>query len=176
MARLKQAYYGSCFVASCMHLQLKKLTHSLQKGPIKFQWHGPMGPYLIIPRKYPAKVDKLVSFAHRHLENAVHLFHCPTFSPLLTATDVPYLVIYSLRNTWSCIVWYFVLDSCFSYIVFNIAPTIIDIIIAVVYFLTQFNAWFALIVFITMVLYLGECLGHHGSVIRWVSSSPWFCI
>ena len=31
----------------------KNLTHSLQKGPIKFQWHGLMGPYLIIPRKYP---------------------------------------------------------------------------------------------------------------------------
>ena len=25
MARLKQAYYGSCFAASCMHLQLKKV-------------------------------------------------------------------------------------------------------------------------------------------------------
>ena len=55
MVRSKQTYYGSCFVASYnATIEKKKLTHSLQKGPIKFQWHGPMGPYLIIPRKYPA--------------------------------------------------------------------------------------------------------------------------
>ena len=55
MARSKQTYYGSCFVASYIYKVTieKKWTHSLQKGPIKFQWHGPMGPYLIIPRKYP---------------------------------------------------------------------------------------------------------------------------
>lgn len=43
-----------------------------------------------------------------------------------------------------------------SYILFNIAPTIIDIIIAIVYFLAAFGPWFALIVFVTMALYLGE--------------------
>ena len=42
----------------------------------------------------------------------------------------------------------------FSYILFNIAPTIIDIIIAIIYFLAAFGPWFAVIVFITMVLYL----------------------
>ena len=31
MARLKQAYYGSCFVASCMHLQLKKVDPFITK-------------------------------------------------------------------------------------------------------------------------------------------------
>ena len=46
--------------------------------------------------------------------------------------------------------------SCFSYIVFQVLPTVADIIIAVVYFLTAFDAWFALIVFVTMLLYLGE--------------------
>jgi ATP-binding cassette subfamily B (MDR/TAP) protein 6 len=37
---------------------------------------------------------------------------------------------------------------------FNILPTIADIIIAIVFFLTAFNAWFALIVFVAMFLYL----------------------
>ena len=46
--------------------------------------------------------------------------------------------------------------SVFSYIMFNILPTIADITIAIVYFLTSFNAWFALIVFVAMALYLGE--------------------
>ena len=31
MARLKQAYYGSCFLASCMHLQLKKVDAFITK-------------------------------------------------------------------------------------------------------------------------------------------------
>ena len=43
-----------------------------------------------------------------------------------------------------------------SYILFNIAPTIIDIIIAIIYFLTAFGPWFALIVFVTMALYLSK--------------------
>ena len=47
---------------------------------------------------------------------------------------------------------------CFacSYIVFSILPTIADILIAIVYFLSYFNAWFGLIVFVAMALYLGE--------------------
>ena len=43
----------------------KKLTHSLQKGPIKFHWHGPMGPYLIIPRKYPAILVLIFGVVYR---------------------------------------------------------------------------------------------------------------
>lgn len=48
--------------------------------------------------------------------------------------------------------------NCFlcSYIIFSILPTIADILIAIIFFLTVFNAWFALIIFVTMVLYLGE--------------------
>ena len=45
MARLKQAYYGSCFVASCMHLQLKKnWPIHYKKGPSNFSdmAHGPI--------------------------------------------------------------------------------------------------------------------------------------
>ena len=41
-----------------------------------------------------------------------------------------------------------------SFINFSILPTMIDIVIAVVYFSTEFSLWFGLIVFITMVLYL----------------------
>ena len=37
MVLSKQTYYGSCFVASYYATIEKKLTHSLQKGPIKFQ-------------------------------------------------------------------------------------------------------------------------------------------
>ena len=47
MARLKQAYYGSCFVASCMHLQLKKVDPFITKRAhqILVVWaHGPI-PY-----------------------------------------------------------------------------------------------------------------------------------
>ncbi|KOB75386.1 ATP-binding cassette transporter subfamily B [Operophtera brumata] len=46
------------------------------------------------------------------------------------------------------------IDNLLSYILFSITPTIIDILVAVVYFITQFNAWFGLIVFSTMVLYI----------------------
>eukprot|EP00795_Rhopilema_esculentum_P006771 gene6771-12337_t len=46
------------------------------------------------------------------------------------------------------------IDSLLSYILFQIFPTIADIGVAVVFFATAFNGWFALIVFLTMVLYL----------------------
>lgn len=46
------------------------------------------------------------------------------------------------------------IDNLLSYILFSIAPTLIDIMIAVVYFVLQFNVWFGLIVFSTMILYI----------------------
>ncbi|XP_051983424.1 ATP-binding cassette sub-family B member 6 [Xyrauchen texanus] len=46
------------------------------------------------------------------------------------------------------------INSLLSYIVFSIIPTIADIVIAIVYFISNFNAWFGLIVFICMALYL----------------------
>ncbi|XP_073956804.1 ABC transporter ATP-binding protein/permease Hmt-1 isoform X2 [Choristoneura fumiferana] len=46
------------------------------------------------------------------------------------------------------------IDNLLSYILFSITPTIVDIIIAIVFFISQFNAWFGLIVFSTMVLYI----------------------
>uniref|UniRef100_A0AAV2LAU3 ABC transmembrane type-1 domain-containing protein n=1 Tax=Knipowitschia caucasica TaxID=637954 RepID=A0AAV2LAU3_KNICA len=46
------------------------------------------------------------------------------------------------------------INSLLSYIVFSIFPTIADIVIAIIYFITNFNAWFGLIVFVCMTLYL----------------------
>ena len=39
---------------------------------------------------------------------------------------------------------------------FQIFPTIADIIVALVYFLLMYDAYFALIIFVTMALYLGK--------------------
>ncbi|XP_070813965.1 ATP-binding cassette sub-family B member 6 [Chaetodon trifascialis] len=46
------------------------------------------------------------------------------------------------------------INSLLSYIVFSILPTIADIIISIVFFITNFNAWFGLIIFVCMTLYL----------------------
>ncbi|KAL1123651.1 hypothetical protein AAG570_002727 [Ranatra chinensis] len=46
------------------------------------------------------------------------------------------------------------INNLLSYIIFNIFPTITDIFIAVVYFITLFNIWFGIIVFFTMVFYI----------------------
>ncbi|XP_068102109.1 ATP-binding cassette sub-family B member 6 [Hyperolius riggenbachi] len=46
------------------------------------------------------------------------------------------------------------INSLLSYIVFSIVPTIADIIIGIIYFTSSFNAWFGLIIFICMTLYL----------------------
>uniref|UniRef100_A0A3Q2PYW5 ATP-binding cassette sub-family B member 6 n=1 Tax=Fundulus heteroclitus TaxID=8078 RepID=A0A3Q2PYW5_FUNHE len=46
------------------------------------------------------------------------------------------------------------INSLLSYIVFSIFPTIADIVISIIYFVTYFNAWFGLIVFICMTCYL----------------------
>ena len=49
-------------------------------------------------------------------------------------------------------------NNLLSYLLFNILPTIADIIIAIVYFATAFNPWFSLIVFVTMAIYMGNWL------------------
>lgn len=51
---------------------------------------------------------------------------------------------------------FFFPSSTYSYIVFSIFPTIADIVISIIYFITYFNAWFGLIVFVCMTLYLSE--------------------
>lgn len=40
---------------------------------------------------------------------------------------------------------------------FNVLPTLADITIGIIYFSMFFNAWFGLIVFLCMSLYLSEC-------------------
>ncbi|VDL62184.1 unnamed protein product [Hymenolepis diminuta] len=45
-------------------------------------------------------------------------------------------------------------SSVLSYLFFNIAPTIIDILVGIVYFITAFNFWYGLIVFLTMTFYI----------------------
>lgn len=50
------------------------------------------------------------------------------------------------------------INNLLNYILFSIAPTIIDILIAVVFFAVTFNYWFGLIVFLTMLLYIRKRL------------------
>lgn len=51
-------------------------------------------------------------------------------------------------------------DSHYQYLTpvshHSILPTVVDIVIAVVYFTAAFNYWFGIIVFITMASYLGK--------------------
>nr|CAG4648537.1 EOG090X02PU [Polyphemus pediculus] len=46
------------------------------------------------------------------------------------------------------------INGLLSYLLFNILPTIADILIAIIYFATAFNPWFSLIVFVTMAIYM----------------------
>ncbi|XP_063595546.1 ATP-binding cassette sub-family B member 6-like [Penaeus indicus] len=46
------------------------------------------------------------------------------------------------------------INTLLQYIIFNILPTVIDIIVAVIYFTAAFNYWFGIIVFVTMATYL----------------------
>nr|CAD7409754.1 unnamed protein product [Timema poppensis] len=46
------------------------------------------------------------------------------------------------------------INNLLNYILFSIVPTIVDILIAVIYFVSSFNGWFGLIVFTTMLLYI----------------------
>lgn len=46
------------------------------------------------------------------------------------------------------------INNLLNYIIFSILPTIIDILVAVIFFISAFNWWFGLIVFVTMGLYI----------------------
>lgn len=50
------------------------------------------------------------------------------------------------------------INNLLNYILFSMLPTIIDIIVAVVFFIAAFNIWFGLIVFTTMVLYISATI------------------
>ena len=49
------------------------------------------------------------------------------------------------------------INNLLNYIIFSITPTIVDLIVAVIYFTYMFNWWFGLIVFLTMFLYICKC-------------------
>ncbi len=46
------------------------------------------------------------------------------------------------------------INNLLSYVLFNIAPTLADIGVAVIYFIVAFDGWFGLIVFTTMISYI----------------------
>lgn len=46
------------------------------------------------------------------------------------------------------------INNLLSYVLFSILPTLVDIGVAVVYFVVAFDAWFGLIVFVTMISYI----------------------
>ncbi|XP_076242345.1 ABC transporter ATP-binding protein/permease Hmt-1 [Calliopsis andreniformis] len=50
------------------------------------------------------------------------------------------------------------INNLLNYIIFSIIPTIVDIIVAIVFFISAFNKWFGLIVFITMSLYIASTI------------------
>ncbi|XP_018350877.1 PREDICTED: ATP-binding cassette sub-family B member 6, mitochondrial [Trachymyrmex septentrionalis] len=50
------------------------------------------------------------------------------------------------------------INNLLNYILFSILPTIIDILVAVLFFISAFNKWFGLIVFVTMVLYIAATI------------------
>lgn len=71
------------------------------------------------------------------------------------------------------------INNLLNYILFSIVPTIVDIIIAVIFFISEFNKWFGLIVFSTMLLYIGNssCLNsnfHISSTTKYNINSPSF--
>ena len=51
------------------------------------------------------------------------------------------------------------INNLLSYIIFSIVPTFADIGVAIVYFVIAFDAWFGLIVFLTMLFYLLATIG-----------------
>ncbi|XP_017031761.1 ATP-binding cassette sub-family B member 6 [Drosophila kikkawai] len=50
------------------------------------------------------------------------------------------------------------INNLLNYIVFSITPTILDLIVAVAFFIYAFNWWFGLIVFLTMFLYIASTI------------------
>jgi len=50
------------------------------------------------------------------------------------------------------------INSLMQYLFFSILPTILDIVIAIVYFGVAFNIWFGLIILLTMCLYLASTI------------------
>lgn len=138
----------------------KKIVDSLTEQPMKFRWDwiliyvlfkflqgggtGSMGllnnlrSFLWIRiQQYTTREIELELF--RHLHNLSLRWHLSRKTgEVLRVMD---------RGTDS-------INNLLNYILFSIVPTIVDIIVAVVFFITAFNGWFGLIVFLTMMLYI----------------------
>ncbi|XP_076292860.1 ABC transporter ATP-binding protein/permease Hmt-1 [Lasioglossum baleicum] len=50
------------------------------------------------------------------------------------------------------------INNLLNYVLFSIIPTIVDILVAVIFFISAFNQWFGLIVFVTMALYIAATI------------------
>ena len=46
------------------------------------------------------------------------------------------------------------INNLLNYVLFSILPTLVDIAVAVVFFVVAFDGWFGLIVFTTMISYI----------------------
>ena len=46
------------------------------------------------------------------------------------------------------------INNLMSLLVFNIFPTAVDILVAIIYFAVAFNIWFGVIILVAMVIYL----------------------
>uniref|UniRef100_A0A7G3AS55 ATP-binding cassette sub-family B member 6 n=1 Tax=Lutzomyia longipalpis TaxID=7200 RepID=A0A7G3AS55_LUTLO len=138
----------------------KKIVDSFTESPMRFRWDwiliyvlfkflqgggtGSMGllnnlrSYLWIRiQQYTTREIELELF--RHLHNLSLRWHLSRKTgEVLRVMD---------RGTDS-------INNLLNYILFSIVPTIVDIIVAVVFFITAFNGWFGLIVFLTMSLYI----------------------
>ncbi|KAI9184352.1 ATP-binding cassette-type vacuolar membrane transporter Hmt1 [Blastocladiella emersonii ATCC 22665] len=87
--------------------------------------------------QYTTRAISLKMFQHLHMLS--HRFHLTRKTgEILRVQDRGVSSIVSLLST----------------VLFNIVPTLVDIFIAVIFFATQFDFWFGLIVFVTMFLYI----------------------
>ncbi|XP_008474041.1 ATP-binding cassette sub-family B member 6, mitochondrial-like [Diaphorina citri] len=59
------------------------------------------------------------------------------------------------------------ISNLLNYVLFQIIPTILDIVIAIVFFVSTFSTWYGVIVFTTMALYLVNSLVDKPLVFRW---------
>ncbi|XP_017103824.2 ATP-binding cassette sub-family B member 6 [Drosophila bipectinata] len=142
----------------------KKLVDSLTIAPIIFRWDfvliyvalsflqgggtGSMGLFnnlrtflWIRVQQYTTREIEIELFRHLHQLSLRWHLHRKT-GEVLRVMD---------RGTDS-------INNLLNYIVFSITPTILDLLVAVAFFIYAFNWWFGLIVFLTMFLYIASTI------------------
>ncbi|XP_065206323.1 ATP-binding cassette sub-family B member 6 [Planococcus citri] len=148
------------FVNILTPIYTKKIVDSLSVVPLEYRWDlvlmfvafkflqgggtGSMGLlnnlrsfFWIRVQQYTSREVKLELFRHLHsLSLRWHLSR--KTGEVLRVMD---------RGTDS-------INGLLSLFLFQIFPTFIDITVAIIYFISAFNGWFGLIVFVTMLLYL----------------------